>query len=367
VSGVNQFIKDNLEKVGQDSSRLHVSPDIPAKKLKNAISAFNYEGDPNNVLGIIDTTAFGSGKDGFLFTGSRLIYKEILEKPLSIDYENISRSIYEEIEDEKGKVKKYLYIEDKDDYRITIQGVSEADLEALSSLLTSLAEEFESYEDQSQLQPINELSDQLKIAYVKVIINMAYAHEGRVDDKEFSEILQLMTRLDIKGKPREEIRNYIASNESLVEVAELVNEINANTPDGMQKSIHISLVKDLISTHSATRDKLTSEFDFFQKNRTALNVTDEEIDLAIMAIEHDTKILNREYGDKIIISGVKELSAKAAAVGVPLGAVYLSGSVVGLSAAGMTSGLATLGMGGVLGLSSMATWTGYNPSYTKTR
>jgi len=40
---------------------------------------------------------------------------------------------------------------------------------------------------------------------------------------------------------------------------------------------------------------------------------------------------------------------------VPLGAVYLSGSVVGISAAGMTSGLATLGFGGALGLSSMAT------------
>lgn len=46
------------------------------------------------------------------------------------------------------------------------------------------------------------------------------------------------------------------------------------------------------------------------------------------------------------------------AVGTPLAAVYLSGSVVGMSAAGMTSGLAALGMGGVLGLSSMATGIG---------
>ena len=50
--------------------------------------------------------------------------------------------------------------------------------------------------------------------------------------------------------------------------------------------------------------------------------------------------------------------AKAGAVGVPIAAVYFSGSVVGLSAAGITSGLATLGMGGVLGFSSMVTGIG---------
>ena len=55
---------------------------------------------------------------------------------------------------------------------------------------------------------------------------------------------------------------------------------------------------------------------------------------------------------------MKLLSAKAAAVGTPLAAVYLSGSVVGMSAAGITSGLASLGMGGLLGLSSMTTGIG---------
>lgn len=55
---------------------------------------------------------------------------------------------------------------------------------------------------------------------------------------------------------------------------------------------------------------------------------------------------------------MKDIAAKAAGIGVPLGAVYISGSVVGMSAAGMTSGLASLGMGGILGFSSMATGIG---------
>lgn len=69
-------------------------------------------------------------------------------------------------------------------------------------------------------------------------------------------------------------------------------------------------------------------------------------------------MLKEDYSDDQIISALKELSAKAAAVGTPLAAVYLSGSVVGMSAAGLTSGLATMGLGGMLGLSSMASGIG---------
>lgn len=55
---------------------------------------------------------------------------------------------------------------------------------------------------------------------------------------------------------------------------------------------------------------------------------------------------------------IKEVASQAAAMGLPVAAIYFSGSVVGLSAAGFTSGLAALGLGGVLGLSSMLTGIG---------
>jgi hypothetical protein len=69
-------------------------------------------------------------------------------------------------------------------------------------------------------------------------------------------------------------------------------------------------------------------------------------------------MLRDDMTDDQIVSALKLLSAKAAAVGTPLAAVYLSGSVVGMSAAGLTSGLASLGMGGLLGMSGMMTGIG---------
>jgi hypothetical protein len=68
-----------------------------------------------------------------------------------------------------------------------------------------------------------------------------------------------------------------------------------------------------------------------------------------MAIQQDFKMLREDFSDDALKRSMKELTAKAGAVGVPLAAVYLSGSVIGMSAAGITSGLATLGLGGVLG------------------
>lgn len=55
---------------------------------------------------------------------------------------------------------------------------------------------------------------------------------------------------------------------------------------------------------------------------------------------------------------MKDLVAKAGAVGVLLAAIYFSGSVVGMSSAGITSGLTALRMGGALGFSSMLTGIG---------
>lgn len=53
----------------------------------------------------------------------------------------------------------------------------------------------------------------------------------------------------------------------------------------------------------------------------------------------------RGLNDNYAADAVKSAAAGLPAVGIPIAAVYFSGSVVGLSAAGITSGLAALGLG----------------------
>lgn len=359
MAGINQYLRDKLPEMG---GRTWIAGEIPEKKLTNAVNAFRFEGEPQSVIGICDNTTFGSAKEGFLLTGAKLIYKEVFEDPVPLNYEEIESIQFEaQVErNAKGKEKRtgILQIKQKNGDSHEIKHASQVNLEKLAEILAGALTEFEKFDEQKQLQPIEDLAEELKVAYVKVVVNLAFDDDDNVDDSEFAEILRLMTRLKLGVESRHAIRSYVSSVNNLLPVEDLVETINDHSPDGMRKPLHISLVKDLISAHSSITKSDTANFRFLEKHRSTFAVNDDEIELAQMAIANDRKILDRKYTDKAITKSLKDLSAKAGAVGVPLGAVYLSGSVVGLSAAGMTSGLATLGMGGVLGLSSMATGVG---------
>lgn len=69
---IEKLIKDNVSKLSCSVSKIYVSPNIPEKKLNNAIEHIAQGVEPNYVLALIDTTLFGSGKEGFVFIGDRV-------------------------------------------------------------------------------------------------------------------------------------------------------------------------------------------------------------------------------------------------------------------------------------------------------
>ena len=126
-----------------------------------------------------------------------------------------------------------------------------------------------------------------------------------------------------------------------------------------------SLVKDLINVYYSSKTNKTREFQFLEEYKDIFGVTKEDIDLAFTAVESDHKMLNEDLNDDQMKNIMKEVLTKAGSAGVPLAAIYISGSVVGMSAAGITSGLATLGLGlgmtgglVVVGLISILTYKG---------
>lgn len=362
MGGINEFLKDRLPGVAKNAKRCYVSPGIPEKKRESAMKAFRYSGEPGTIIGIIDTTMLGSAKEGFLFTGDRIIYRAMLDKPITIMFDDME-TVYLQtrtVTDKKGRqtAKDHLVIKQHNGETIRIEHSSDVNLAKLVELLNEIITNFDQYEVQDQFQPLEELPEELKVAYVKVIINMAYHENQVIESRQLAEILQLICRLKFSPESRDELRSYITSSDQLVSVKSLVRVIDQLSPDGMRKSLHISLVKDLIHIYSSLSGQATADFGFLSEYRDVFDVSEDEVELALMAIENDRKLLNRTYSDSVLQKSIKEMAAKASAVGVPLGTVYLSGSVAGLSAAGITSGLAALGFGGVLGFSSMVTGIG---------
>ncbi len=358
MTGINSFLRDSLGE--WSTSRVHVAPEIPENKLNNAVKAFAFAGSPETVIALYDNTVLGSGKDGLLFTGERLIYRASFTAPIDIAYSSIKSAYYKEIKTGKDgkKIERSVELVLNTGTIVAIKDFLECDYSQLAGLLHSCASDFNEYNEEKQLIPVEEMSDTLKVAYVQVIINMALSSSEVLNEKELAEILLLITRLNVRPASRLELRTYLSSGDSLIPTNTLLRTINTECPDAQVKPIHVSLAKDLMNTHQGVEGASLADFPFFVEIRNLLNVSDGEIELIVMAIENDRKMLRPDYTDDQVVTAIKLMSAKAAAVGTPLAAVYLTGSVVGLSASGITSGLAALGMGGLLGLSSMATGIG---------
>ena len=125
-----------------------------------------------------------------------------------------------------------------------------------------------------------------------------------------------------------------------------------------QLALKCALMKDAIRVCRATSKGPAREQRGIRQLAEMLDLDDEKIRFIEDACVQDEKILDGKLSDSQIAATAKELAARATSVGVPVAAVYLSGSVTGLSAAGIASGLATLGIGGVLGLSAMVSGIG---------
>ena len=345
MENINLFIKENIKNIG---SSVYVTPEIPEKKLNNIIKALKCESFYESILAIYDDTLFGSAKEGFVFTGQKMIHSKYGE----FIYSEINSVTYKEdiTVNDDGKEKKDEYIiiktENNQEHKLK-SGLTTLDKKKFSEFLNKIITEFEDYEEEDQLKTISEMSDELKIAYLKIIINMTFIDDEEIDEKELAELFLLMTRLELDKESRFAVRAYITeiSKENIQSIESLLEIIKNNSEASHHQTLMISLAKDLINVYFSTKDTTDRNFKFLDENKILFELSDEEIALAYDTVENDYKLLTEDLDDDAIKKNAKELAGKAAAAGVPLAAVYISGSVIGMSAAGITSGLATLGMG----------------------
>ena len=207
---------------------------------------------------------------------------------------------------------------------------------------------------------LEDMPEELKACYLSVLVWLVFADDRTVDERELCELQILSTQLQCSAETRHKIRLRQDAPEEL-DVNALLNRMLAlqgTDSSEAQLAIKCSLMKDAIRIHRATSDGLAHSSAAVAQLADMLNLDEKKISMLENTCIEDEKTLNGELSDAVIVRTIRELSAQATAVGVPLTAIYMSGSVVGLSAAGVTSGLAALGLGGVLALSSMVTGIG---------
>lgn len=361
---IQKYIKEHIALLGDST---YTAPEIPDKKLNGAITSYAPDVNLEYVVAIKDTSILSSGKEGCLFLGDAVYLKTAFEKPLKLEYATIESIAYSTFE-KAGSFGKLETVENVE--VVTKDGTTHnltslllnVKLKGFVELINGILAEAENGKDfvnTSQITPLSEMSEDIKQNYIKLVANFAYSDDQLIDVLEYTEIISLVSRIELSASKRIEIRGYMSnvanleSNETLL--ATLKNTVEEGSFDILSKS----LFKDVLYLFGKKNNIHDwSQHLFLTQLADALAISKEEIDLINTAIQHDEDILKHRKNDSQIKKSMKDLSAKAVAVGLPMAAIYFSGSVVGLSAAGITSGLAAMGMGGLLGFSSMFTGIG---------
>lgn len=369
---VDKFIRDTIsdskEKDRTSTSDFYVMPDIPVTKLKNAIANIALGVDPDYVIAICDSTIFGAADTGCVFLGDRFYMREILQEPVVVNYADIINAEYKPSttkimnDNKKVTIGQEWMIHKIDGTIVPITTPLVNNRNTIVHLINGIVAEggdSKLYKSTIQTLPLAAMEVGIKKAYIKLVCNYAYSDDETIDSKEYSEIASLVARIDIDSQNRLELREYMLNCSHQEPTLDLLNYLKSNTPGGCIENLTNSLLKDILFIYGLKNDlQKWASNEFIKLLQHNIGISDSAVKVIIEALKNDEDILKQRKNDSEIEKAYKEIAAKAAAVGVPLAGIYFSGSVIGMSAAGITSGLAALGMGGLLGFSSMVTGIG---------
>ena len=188
---------------------------------------------------------------------------------------------------------------------------------------------------------------QLRQTYLTQLA-LVVAADGRIDVDELCKLYQAFALLQTPANERQALLHSLVF--SLDELAD------RQVPPVMlqQDELRLALAKDAIFLERAGNPATRAAVDDLLRR---LVVTPQQAHVMRDWVAMENRLIERlgagqdELADP---SSVKELTARAASVGVPVGALYMAG-ITGFSAVGITSGLAAIG--GLTGL----TLLGLNP------
>lgn len=336
--------------------RFFYGSSLKSKAVDNAIKNYANGLDRANIIGMIDMTFSNNGKSALVFTTAGFYLKDTLSKPIYVRYNDIqSVTISKEASKDKNST---ISILTKDGKTIDINSpfLNKAPFKDCLDEICILAGDGKTAESDKFLI-IEDMKESVKLNYLNVIVNFANL-DNQISGQELSAIYLLMTRIKTDSKTRQAVMCYICEDQSSSTNA-LLDNMDNEVPKSTMNVLHLSLIKDILMVPGGHYPELSSEqLNFIFSICTKYKINKDQINVLQKALDLDKKFLDGDIDDKQYAKMVSDLGAKAAAIGVPIAAIYLSGSVVGLSAAGITSGLASLGLGGVLGLSSMVTGVG---------
>lgn len=189
---------------------------------------------------------------------------------------------------------------------------------------------------QKNKHPMTELPEDNRVDYLRAVATIA-ACDRSVEDAEVDQIRSLCKTLDLNDKATGRVFAALYNPDSVplkqillgyshdeARFTLLTDVLFLVYSDGPAVSSEETAIKDIAKDLRIDDNQIAAMRQYVEAARRAAAGGDTETDL-------------KKLGS--------DVAASLASVGVPVAAVAVSGSVLGLSAAGVTSGLAALGLG----------------------
>ncbi len=211
----------------------------------------------------------------------------------------------------------------------------------------------------AKVRTLEVMPEEVKVLYARVLAAQCLV-DGELHPKEVADIYVFMSKIGLDADSREQVRGFLAAGRTQPsEPVDLIEKIISKVEEDEKAVVAFSVVKDMTWISRSDGAVSSSERDNIRDVAEALGLDAEEVmGLADKVIEYDEAIAKGELTASELEKAAKEIAAVTTAISVPITALFFSGSVVGLSAAGVTSGLAAIGLGGLLGFSAMITGIG---------
>ena len=191
--------------------------------------------------------------------------------------------------------------------------------------------------EEQKKHPLEEYSENEQIAYLSVLSAVCYV-DKEFGDMEKRQLDVLLAQLKISDVGKAKIYSSVFNLQREDKLANLeAIQILGNT------ELKYTLISDLCLFSLVDSKFSDDEYQYILGIGEVLGITQEQVD-AIKSIQESLyKIKDIPPNSEKYKHLIKDSAAKLAGVGVPVAAIAASGTVFGLSAAGITAGLAALG------------------------
>lgn len=163
-------LKKFEEKVRDNSVFFY--PEIPEKKMLNAIQKYAPSVELEDVLVLVDDTVFGSANEGFLITKDLICANQKMEKPIKFEFEKIKNVTFV-----GGLMSQKIYINDI--MLIDTTQPSKSSMQLMAELIREVAEVHDNQEPTIGMSDIQGILVKLKSLYDAELITKEEYDEKR--------------------------------------------------------------------------------------------------------------------------------------------------------------------------------------------